>query len=72
MSHRKIELTNKLNSRSKSSGQEESMVINQAHRRQLNKLQNLLSQNQARFDIISKQIDAHWSSHLEAVRENNR
>lgn len=48
------------------------MAINQAHRRQLNKLQTLLSQNQARFDIISKQIDANWSSHLETARENNR
>lgn len=52
--------------------QEENLSIGQTQRRQLNNLQALLSQNQARFDVISKQIDAYWSNHLDKVRDNNK
>lgn len=48
------------------------MTVNQTHRRLVNKLQNLLAQNQARFDVFSKQLDANWSSHLQNQRENDK
>lgn len=48
------------------------MAVNQTHRRLVNKLQNQLAQNQARFDIFSKQLDANWSTHLQTQRENDK
>lgn len=47
-------------------------AANQTHRRLINKLQNQLAQNQARFDVFSKQLDANWSAHLQNQRENDK
>ncbi|XP_031628108.1 nuclear pore complex protein Nup214-like [Contarinia nasturtii] len=48
------------------------LAANQTHRRLINKLQNQLAQNQARFDVFSKQLDANWSAHLQNQRENDK
>lgn len=55
-----------------SSTEDGTTAINQSNRRQINKLQNLLAQNQVRFDACNKQIDAYWCAHLDTVRESNR
>lgn len=51
---------------------DESAAANQTHRRLVNKLQNLLAQNQSRFDVFSKQLDANWNAHLQNKRENDK
>lgn len=48
------------------------MTVNQTHRRLVNKLQNLLAQNQSRYDVFSKQLDANWNAHLQHKRENDK
>lgn len=47
-------------------------AANQTYRRLINKLQNQLAQNQARFDVFSKQLDSNWSAHLQSQRENDK
>lgn len=49
-----------------------SLGVNQTYRRLVNKLQKQLTQNQAHFDVLSKQLDANWSAHLQNQRENNK
>lgn len=48
------------------------MAATQIHRRLINKLQNLLTEAQARYDTFSKQFNANWSAHLQKQRENDK
>lgn len=48
------------------------MVATQMHRRLINKLQNLLTEAQSRYDTFSKQFNANWFAHLQKQRENDK
>lgn len=46
--------------------------MSQTSRRQLSKLQKLLILNEQQFAMVSKQIDANWSTHQAQVRQNKK
>lgn len=46
--------------------------MSQTSRRQLSKLQKLLTLNEQQFAVVSKQIDANWSIHQTQVRQNKK
>lgn len=55
-----------------SNSSDDGPASSQAHRRYLEKLQSRLVQTQRHFDTFNKQIDAHWSDHIQQQRENDR
>lgn len=46
--------------------------MSQTNRRQLQKLQNLLAVNENQFQLVTKQIDAQWSTHQTLLKQNSR
>uniref|UniRef100_W4VRS6 Nuclear pore complex protein Nup214 n=1 Tax=Corethrella appendiculata TaxID=1370023 RepID=W4VRS6_9DIPT len=51
---------------------QESHAMSQSCRRQLAKLQNMLTTNEAQLQIINKQLDSQWSSYQDSLRKNSK